>query len=68
LEHGKFQLEIKYPDQQEPVRVALEFFLDLEIMALFLQGSDRYTEWLGSDKPLKDKVERLKELFGVAEE
>ena len=66
LKEKKFQLEIKYPDQPKPVRVELTGgAYDLEIMALFLQGKDRYTT--GEERPLKDKVERLEELFGIKE-
>ncbi len=61
----KFQLEIKYPDQTEPVRVVLERAEDLELMALFLQGKDRYSLGQGAEGALKDEVERLRKLFGV---
>ena len=67
LKETKFQLEIKYPDHPESVCVELDWAFDLELMALFLQEKDRYTEYLGSDKALKDKVDRLRELFGVKE-
>ena len=46
LSEEKFQLEIKYPDQREVVRVELESAFDLELMALFLQGYNHYTELL----------------------
>ena len=70
LKEAKFQLEIKYPDLPAPVRVELESHRDIELMALFLTGKDRYTERKGGDGqdvPLKDKVGRLQELFGVRE-
>ncbi|MCL2711000.1 MAG: twin-arginine translocation signal domain-containing protein [Planctomycetaceae bacterium] len=79
LKEAQFQLEIKYPDRPIPVRVELketnEYVRiirgvnnELELMALFLQGKDRYVEWHGEEKPLKDEVERLRELFGIGEE
>ena len=77
LKEAKFQLEIKYPDRPAPVRVELNEINkfakirgvnnELERMALFLQGKDRYAAGQGSEKALKDEVERLQELFGVAE-
>jgi predicted Zn-ribbon and HTH transcriptional regulator len=79
LKEEKFQLEIKYPDQREPVKVELESAFDLQLMVFFLQGEDRFTEYHyferrgakvidgGQDKPLKGKIDRLRELFGVAE-
>jgi hypothetical protein len=68
----KFLMEIKYPDRPAPVRVILDDAFDLEMMALFLQGKDRFDKsaWKGDgshEQPMKDKVARLKELFGVAE-
>jgi predicted Zn-ribbon and HTH transcriptional regulator len=69
LKEEQFQLTIKYPDQRDTVQVELESAFDLELMALFLHGQDRYEElWKGGggqEHPLKDKVERLRELFGV---
>lgn len=41
-EAKKPHLEIKYPDVSDPIRVELDSAFDLEIMALFLQGKDRY--------------------------
>jgi ribosomal protein L29 len=67
LKSRKLSLEIKYPDQPAPVRVELESALDLELMAHFLQGKDRADCGQIGEEPLKDKVARLKELFGVAE-
>ena len=68
LKEEKFQLEIKYPDLPAPVRVELTGgAYELEIMALFLQGKDRYTSGNEGETALNDEVERLKELFGVAE-
>ncbi len=65
LTKEKFQLEIKYPDQAEPVRVELNKPNDLELMALFLQGKDRYEGMQGEEYPLKNEVERLRKLFGI---
>ena len=75
LQEGKILLEIKYPDQPKPVRVEPErpsrIILgkasELEMMALFLQGKDRYLAGPGAEAALKDKVERLEELFGIKE-
>ena len=77
LGRGKIFVEIRYPDHPVPVRVEPqkphEFLVmlggasELEIMALFLQGKDRYLAGQGREEALKDKVERLRELFGVAE-
>jgi len=68
LNAKKFQLEIKYSDQPEPVRVELTGgAYDLEIMALFLQGKDRHKDRQDFEKPLQSEVERLRELFGVKE-
>ena len=63
----KFQLEITYPDHPEPVRVELLFAHDLELMVIFLHGKDRYEAGQGREQPLQDKVDRLRELFGVKE-
>jgi len=66
LKEKKFQLEIKYPDQPDPVRVELtDGAHDLEIMALFLQGKDRLKHENDAETPLKDQLDRLRELFGV---
>jgi len=69
LKEAKFQLEIKYPDHPDPVRVELETAFDLELMVLFLQGKERYKEVheFGGEHegPLQFKVERLRELFGI---
>jgi len=67
LKEANFQLEIKYPDHPVPIRVELETARDLELMALFLQGKDRYTCIDDRETALKNEVDRLKELFGVAE-
>ena len=68
LMEEKIQLEIKYPDKKEPTVVELNEALDLEIMALFLQGEKSYdASSLGPELPLKNKVDRLRELFGVKE-
>ena len=66
LNEKKFLLEIRYPDDPRPVRVELDEAQDLELMAVFLRGEDRYHA-RQCDLPLKDKVERLRELFGVQE-
>ena len=65
LKEKKFLLEIKYPDDPDFVRVELDSAHDLELMALFLQGKDRWTDEQEGEYALKDKVERLRELFGV---
>ena len=65
VEKENFQLEIKYPDQSDSVRIELESAVDLEHMALFLQGKDRYEAGRGRETALKDKVDRLIELFRV---
>jgi len=64
---NKIRLEIQYPDQREPVRVELDSAFDLELMVLFLHGKTRCEAGFGREEALKDKVERLKELFGVKE-
>ena len=73
LKEEKFQLEIKYADQREAVRIELEDAFELELMALFLEGRDRFTElfktngWIsgGQDHPLKNKVDRLRGAFAI---
>jgi len=75
LETGKILVEIRYPDHPVPIRVEPEkpfssgSFIsrasELEIMALFLQGRDRYPLEQGREQALKDKVDRLRELFGI---
>jgi rRNA maturation protein Nop10 len=65
LDGKKFQLEIKYPDHSDLVQVELNDFQDLRLMEQFLQGSDRYDAGQIGERPLKDKVDRLRELFGV---
>jgi len=37
-------------------------------MKLFLQGKDRYSAGQSGEQPLKDKVDQLRELFGIGEE
>lgn len=67
LEGKKCWLEIKYPDQSILVRVELDSAEDLRIMESLLEGADRYlVDW--GKEPLKDKIDRLKELFGIKEE
>ena len=68
LERKKYILEIRYPDHPDAVRVELEDRSDLAKMKLFLQGKDRYDAGQSGEQPLKDKVERLRELFGIGEE
>jgi len=69
LKEEKFQLEIKYPDHPDAVRVELESAFDLELMVFFLLGKERYKQVhkFGGEHegPLKHRVERLRELFGV---
>ena len=71
LKETKFQLEIKYPDHPVPVQTELESAFDLELMVFFLQGKERYKqvyEFGGEHEgPLKYRVERLRELFGIRE-
>ena len=67
LKEAKFQLEIKYPDDPVPVQVELDYAYELELMALFLQGKDRYEGSVGEEYPLKDEAKRLRELFGITE-
>jgi len=78
LEQGKILVEIRYPDHPEPVRVEPEKHskfrimigeaTELEMMALFLQGKDRYPAGQGREEALKDRVARLRELFLGVEE
>ena len=68
LEQEKFLLEIKYPDHPDTARVELKGSADLIKMELFLQGKDRYDAGQRGEIALKDKVERLRELFGIGEE
>ena len=62
-EKRRLQLEIKYPDHPTPVRAVLDGAYELEIMVLFLQGSDRWGN--GVERAMKDEVDRLKKLFGL---
>jgi predicted Zn-ribbon and HTH transcriptional regulator len=69
LREENFHLKIQYPDQPDPVQIELTCgAYDLEIMALFLLGMDRYTASNDGETALKDKIDRLRELFGVAEQ
>lgn len=75
-----FQLEIAYPDRQESVRIRLVNCSTrlLEIMAIFLQGKDRYitvpTGYIDAlasggackERALHDLISELKYLFGIA--
>ena len=73
LKEKKVVLMIKYPDESDFVRVELDEAYDLELMALFLQGKDRYypppAPWSPGlhEAPMKAKVDRLRKLFGVEE-
>ena len=71
LKEAKFQLEITYRDHPDSVQVELDSAFDLELMVLFLHGKERYKEVykFGGEHegPLKYKVDRLRELFGVKE-
>ena len=67
LDKKKFFLAITYPDYPDSVHVELENTNDLMIMELFLQGKDRYDAGMSGEIPLKDRVDRLRELFGVKE-
>lgn len=74
-----FRLEIAYPDQQEPIRIRLVDCSTrlLEIMAIFLQGKDRYitvpTGYIDAlasggackERAIHDLLFELKHLFGV---
>ena len=67
LRENNFFLEIKYKDRSCSERIELENAFDLELMALFLQGKDRYADDDDEEYPIKDKVDRLRKLFGVEE-
>lgn len=64
----QLRLEIHYSDMPEPVLVLLKKPHDLEILALFLQGKDRYTDDQERETPLKKWLGRLGELLGMEEE
>ena len=69
LKDNPFQLEIQYDDLPTPHRVELTNGVhDLELMALFLQGKDRLKHSNDAETPLKDKLPRLHQLFGIKEE
>ena len=65
-----FLLEIKYPDQPDPVRFELDNIEDLQLMERFLQGQDRYVSKRDRDReyPLKYRIGRIASLFGVKED
>ena len=63
----KFLLEIRYPDDPDFVRVELDEIDDLQMMTHFLQGKDYWEDGEGGTYRLKDKVDRLRKLFGVEE-
>lgn len=65
-----FSLEINYPDRLELVRAKLESIFELELMERFLSGATRYKIYKGRGEtyPLRDKIARLAELFGVTDE
>jgi hypothetical protein len=67
VQSKRFHLEIKYPDRQDTVNVELESAFELELMALFLHGQDRYEVGQGRENALRDHADRLRELFGVKE-
>ena len=67
LQKKKFLVEIRYPDDPDFVRVELDEAHDLELMSLFLHEKDRWKAKFGEEYALKDKVDRLRELFGVEE-
>jgi TPR repeat protein len=60
-------LEINYPDQPEPIRTMLESIFDLELIKCFLSGADHYKIYRGQGEvyPLRAKIARLAELFGL---
>ena len=60
-----FLLEIKYPDQSDPVRFELDNIEDLQLIERFLQGQDRYVDKYDEEHPLKNKIGRIADLFGV---
>jgi len=66
LQEKEFFLEIKYQDQTESTQIKLENAFDLELMALFLQGNDRF-DGCDGEHSLKDEVARLRKLFGAKE-
>lgn len=63
----KIHLEIKYPDVADPIRVELDSEFDLQIMAAFLEGKTRYDTGQAGEIALKERLNRLCELFGVTE-
>ena len=80
LKSNRFQLEIRYPDYPDVVRVelnsldafemrfpALRTINDLELIVLFLEGRDRFRARQGREIAIRDRVDRLRELFGIAE-
>ena len=67
LRENKFFLEIKYKDQSHAEQIELDNTFDLSLMALFLQGKDRYVGNQDQEHPIKKKVDRLRKLFGVEE-
>ena len=65
LRENNFFLEIKYKDRSCSERIELENAFDLSLMALFLQGKDRYIGNQDREHPIKDHVYRIAELFGL---
>ena len=63
-----FVLEIKYPDRPDPIRFQLHHITDLQLMERFLQGQDRYVGECDEEYPLKNKINRIADLFGVKED
>ena len=68
LNGKKYLLEINYPDLSKSVRVELKSARDLKLMSFFLRGKNRYNAGRSGEVPLKNRIERLRELFGVVEE
>ena len=58
-------MEIKYPDQSEPVRGEFYDSQALMMMVRFLQGADRYVWIDGKEYPLKDEIHLLAEFLGI---
>ena len=68
LNGKKYLLEINYPDLSESARVELKPARDLKLIALFLRGENRYNAGQSGEVPLKNRIERLRELFGIKKE
>lgn len=68
IESRRFQLEITYPDHPIPVRAVLVHYGDLQTMLFFLLGKDRCVWENDGETAMKDRIDRLRELFGVAKQ